>query len=65
MQQLVGGKNDGKLVVLIEFNDFLVSSIYLDVDDAIKLRDSLNAMSEGHVGDDDGEGWKKGRSSDE
>lgn len=61
--QIVGGKKDGMTGVMLHFDDFLCSSIFLERDDAIKLRDALNAMSEQHP-DDDGEGWKHGRSSD-
>jgi hypothetical protein len=65
-QQVVGGKRDGETGILIHFDDFLVSSIFLNTEDAVKLRDALIAMSEiNPCSDDDGEGWKKGRKEEE
>jgi len=63
--QIVGGKKDGTTGVLLQFDDFLVSSIFLERDDAVKLRDALIAMSEQPVADDDGESWKQGKKEEE
>jgi hypothetical protein len=62
--EVQGGKNDGTFGVAIHFAGGY-PSVFLDADDACKLRDALNAMTEECEADDDGESWKKGRKEEE
>jgi hypothetical protein len=62
--EVQGGKNDGTFGVAIHFAGGY-PSVFLDADDACRLRDSLNAMSETAPCDDDGEGWKHGKKEEE